>query len=119
MDGQAYIDQRSWQVLLDDMGFNQVQLRDNRYDAVIHLVTAANGADKHYNLENVARYENTLQKAIETDEKLQQAWAGHPYWIKIDNRCEFKEKIQRVGQALLHLVGLPSSLTFYKKFLLT
>ena len=57
MDGQAYIDQRSWQVLLDDMGFNQVQLRDNRYDAVIHLVTAANGADKHYNLENVARYE--------------------------------------------------------------
>ncbi len=39
------------------MGFNGVQLRDNRYDAVIHLVTAANGAENHYNLNNAARYE--------------------------------------------------------------
>ena len=53
----AYIDNRSWQVLIDEMGFNAVQLRDNRYDAVIHLVTAASGAEQHYNLDNQARYE--------------------------------------------------------------
>ncbi len=53
----AYIEERSWQVLLDEIGFNAVQLRDNRYDAVIHLVTAASGAEDYYNLENAARYE--------------------------------------------------------------
>jgi hypothetical protein len=47
----------SWQVLIDEMGFNTIQLRDNRYDAVIHLVTAANGAGEYYSLDNVARYE--------------------------------------------------------------
>lgn len=94
-------------------------MRDNRYDAVIHLVTAANGAEQYYNLDNAARYESTLEKAIEIDEKLQAAWAGHPYWIKIDNKYEFDDKVKRVGQALLHLVEQPTSLTFYKKFLLT
>jgi hypothetical protein len=57
MDGQAYTDKMSWQVLIDEMGFNTIQLRDNRYDAVIHLVTAANGAEDHYSFDNVARYE--------------------------------------------------------------
>lgn len=52
------------------MGFNAVQLRDNRYDAVIHLVTAANGADKYYNLDNQARYETSLEIAIDVDQKL-------------------------------------------------
>ena len=42
---------------MDEMGYNQVQLRDNRYDAIIHMVTAAKGAEKHYNLDNAARYE--------------------------------------------------------------
>lgn len=52
MDGQAYIDKMTWQVLIDEMGLNTIQLRDNRYDAVIHLVTSADGADKYYSLEN-------------------------------------------------------------------
>jgi hypothetical protein len=32
-------------------------LRDFRYDAIIHLTTAALGAEKFYSLENEARYE--------------------------------------------------------------
>ena len=35
-------------------------MRDNRYDAVIHLVTAAIGAETYYNLDNAARYEVIL-----------------------------------------------------------
>lgn len=34
-------------------------LRDRRYDAVIHMVTAADGAEKYYTLaNNEARYED-------------------------------------------------------------
>jgi len=32
-------------------------LRDFRYDAVIHLVTAAHGAEEFYGYDNKARYE--------------------------------------------------------------
>jgi hypothetical protein len=44
LDGSAYVSQNNWQALLDDLGCNVVMLRDNRYDAVLHLVTAADGA---------------------------------------------------------------------------
>jgi len=58
MDGKAYIDPNGWQVLLDENGYNLVNLRDKRYDAVIHLVTAADGATEFYTLaNNAARYE--------------------------------------------------------------
>lgn len=58
MDGKAYMEPDSWQVLLDEYGYNLINLRDKRYDAVIHLVTAADGAEEFYNLDNnLARYE--------------------------------------------------------------
>ena len=44
MDGSAYIMKpENQQTLLDEKGWNEVTLRDRRYDAVIHLVTAADG----------------------------------------------------------------------------
>ena len=49
---------RGWQVLLDENGFNIVNLRDKRYDAVVHMVTAAEGAEDFYTLDNnQSRYE--------------------------------------------------------------
>ena len=58
MDGKAYIQDEGWQALLYENGYNMVNLRDKRYDAVIHLVTAADGAEEFYTLENnQARYE--------------------------------------------------------------
>lgn len=52
MDGSAYTDDHIWQALLDETAWNTIQLRDRRYDAVIHLVTAANGASKFFTNEN-------------------------------------------------------------------
>ena len=44
--------------MLDEVGLNTVTLRDKRYDAVLHMVTAANGAEEFYDLEsNHARWE--------------------------------------------------------------
>lgn len=67
MDGSAYVSSENWQALMDDLGVNVVQLRDIRYDAVLHMVTAANGAEKFYaSLNNEARYESK-EEAIEKD----------------------------------------------------
>ncbi len=44
-----------------------MQLRDKRYEAVIHLVTAAKGApESFHNENNQARYES-LEEAIKLD----------------------------------------------------
>lgn len=34
--------------MLERLGLTTSQLRDNRYDAVIHLVTAADGAEEYF-----------------------------------------------------------------------
>ena len=43
MDTAAYMSPEHFDVLLDDYKWNVVDLRDKRYDAVIHMVTAAIG----------------------------------------------------------------------------
>jgi hypothetical protein len=44
---------------------------------VIHLKTAADGAEKYYDLaSNEARYE-TASEAIATDHRIHNAWIGH------------------------------------------
>src|SRR5262245_52118086 len=59
MDGAAYIPPAVWDELLREMGLGVVELRDQRYDAVIHLVTAAEGAEEFYGTQsNAVRYEN-------------------------------------------------------------
>ena len=45
MDGPAYIPNEIWQTVLDQYNWSHVSLRDKRYDAIIHLVTAAEGAE--------------------------------------------------------------------------
>ena len=42
------MDENTWIALLDEMGQNVINLRDKRYDAVIHLVTAADGNKRTY-----------------------------------------------------------------------
>lgn len=77
LDGSAYVSKEGWQALLDDMGLNTVMLRDNRYDAVMHMVTAADGAVKFYdNLTNQARYES-VEEAVQKDKLLREAYMGH------------------------------------------
>ena len=44
MDGRGFTTERVWQALLDETSWSTIQLRDRRYEAVIHMVTAADGA---------------------------------------------------------------------------
>lgn len=48
MDGSAYVSRSQWQALMDDMQTSTLEIRDNRYEAVIHLMTAADGAAEFY-----------------------------------------------------------------------
>jgi hypothetical protein len=43
---------------MDELEMNILEMRDTRYEAIIHLVTAADGAEEFYaSKNNEARYE--------------------------------------------------------------
>ena len=94
LDGSAYVSRAEWQALMDDLCMTVVSLRDNRYDVVLHMVTAADGARSFYaSLSNEARYESPSE-AINKDKKLREAYMGHKNWHMIDNSCpDFQSKI--------------------------
>ena len=119
MDGSAYTDENVWQAILDETGWSTIQLRDRRYEAVVHLVSAADGAEEHYNADNnVARYEN-IKEAVELDKRLINAWVGHPHFSIIQNGVNsFQEKIDQTMSSVLNFIGLPSPSAHVKKFLL-
>ena len=44
MDSAGYMSKENWQELQRLTGWSNVELRDERYDAVLHMITAADGA---------------------------------------------------------------------------
>ncbi len=48
MDLQLFGSDENWQYIMAEHDWNIINLRDRRYDAVIHLVTSAEGAVDYY-----------------------------------------------------------------------
>ena len=109
-DGSAYLSESAWAGLLGELGLIHHELRDQRYDAVVHLTTAAIGAEAFYGTQtNPTRYE-TLEEARGVDERLQRAWDGHICASVIDNSTDFEAKMRRVLVAVCAVVGVDAPL---------
>lgn len=52
MDGSAYVEKKIWNTILTEYNLSEDKIRDERYDLVLHLSTAADGAQKYYTLAN-------------------------------------------------------------------
>lgn len=111
MDGMAYIGRDRFQNLVEEKGKDFTELREGRYDAVFHMVTAAEGAEDYYTLENNEARSEPPELARELDQKTQAAWAGHPRLYILDNSTEFEGKLQKLVEAIAKLVGLPTNLS--------
>lgn len=117
MDSSAFLSTDAWQAVLDENNWTTVSLRDRRYDAVIHLMTAAKGAEKFYTLANNAARTETPEQARTIDDRLIAAWTGHPHLRIIDNSSDFEDKIRRVIESLSRIVGIPEPVEIEKKYL--
>jgi predicted ATPase len=117
MDTKAYLSSDLWSELLSMNGWDPMTLRDKRYDAVVHLVTAAIGAEKFYTTENNTARSETIEQARELDFKLMNSYVGHPIIRIVDNSTDFKGKITRVTDALCQIVGAPRPADYRRKFL--
>ena len=111
MDISAYIDKSMWEDLCQKCGTDSNELRQ-RYDAVLHLVSAADGAEQYYTTAtNSTRYEQAneegLRIARDLDKKVNKAWTGHPHLRVINNHDNFDTKINRVLKEISNVLEIP------------
>lgn len=117
IDGKAFISNVEFQGVLRQAGLTEVQARD-RYDAVFHLVTAAKGARDHYTTSNNAARSETPEQAASLDDRIIEAWTGHPRLRIIDNEDGFEKKIRRLLAEVSSIVGEPGPGQLQRKFLI-
>merc|ERR1711936_1095933 len=92
--------------ILGKLGLEEIEISDNRYNHVVHLQSAANGAEKFYTTEDhSARFEG-IELARDRDRKAMDAWRDHPYVDIIDNRSDFDSKINRLIDLVVKRIGI-------------
>ena len=110
MDISAYMKPEMWKEITAGVGTTSEELRA-RYDAVLHLVSAADGAEQFYTTATNAERTEGLELAREMDKKVIQAWSEHPYLRVINNHENFDTKINRVIQDISNVLEIPQQIT--------
>ena len=104
--------------LLNLFGVTEIEAKDS-YDGVIHLVTAANGAEEYYTLENNKARSESPEEAKAIDKKTFAVWTGHPHIALIDNSTSFDKKMDRVLESMYRMIGAPIPIDSYKRYLIS
>lgn len=102
-DDKAYITDEQFRETLAFFGKTEEQLLAG-YDAVLHLVSCAKGAEFAYNYGNAVRYE-TVEGARDMDDRTIEAWSAHPRHYIIDNSVDFEDKINRAIAQIYRILG--------------
>lgn len=100
--------------VLNPMGISIESIR-NRYRGGVHLVTAADGAEEFYSLENNEARDETPEFARWLDPRSQAAWRDH--WdvhvfrnrTPDDRPVPFDEKIDAAVARIMEIFGVPLS----------
>lgn len=126
MDACAYVDKDTiFKKMIEKRGLTFADIY-SQYDAVLHLVTAADGAEEFYQWNdptkddvgnNAARSESP-EEARSKDKKTLNAWIGHPHLRVFDNSTDFDGKINRVIEEVFALLGEPVPTEVERKFLI-
>ena len=126
LDACAYVDKNTvFEGMLEKRGLSLSDVY-SRYDAVLHLVTAADGAEQFYQWNdpskdsvgnNAARSESPEEAKVK-DKKTLESWIGHPHLRVFDNSSDFNGKIKRVVKEIFSLLGEPIPKEIERKFLI-
>lgn len=93
--------------MLNELKLDEVALRDHRYDCIVHLVSAAKGAEQFYQTENNATRTEGIELARELDTAVMNAWIGHQSLQVITNdSVNFTQKLDHVIQTICTRIGL-------------
>ncbi len=117
MDTSAYMEEGYFEAVLAEEKLTLRDVRDS-FDGVIHLVTAAAGAENFYSKENNKARRETAEEAKLADKRTMDVWTGHPHLRIIDNGTGFEAKMKRTMKAVSRILGVPVPLEIERKFLL-
>ncbi len=117
LDNLAYMDEEKFRTLILPQKLEY--LRDSQFKGIIHLQTAAIDAEKFYTLRNNTARSETLEEARGIDQRLLQAWNGHPKHVTIANKgIDFEQKKRMAVEATLSILGIPVPIEDEQKFLI-
>jgi len=116
VDCAAYMGMERYKRMILELGYSHGDLM-SRYDLVIHLVTAANGAEEYYTLANNSARQESPEQARLLDAETASAWLGHPHHIVVDNSTDFAGKMTRALRALSRKLHMPEPTEIERKFL--
>jgi CYTH domain-containing protein/predicted ATPase len=114
-DIAAYLPDGTFGGVLAGLGLDLVDVRDS-YDAVVHLTTAADGAEHAYTLANNTARSETVEQAVRLDRATLACWVGHPHLAVVGNEGEFDDKLSALTATVLRALGDPTPFEFERKF---
>ena len=117
LDSRAYVSAELFAQYAGEHGMNEEKIR-SRYDAVFHLVTAADGAEEFYTLDNNKERHETPEQARECDIEVLSHWVGANHLRMIDNSTGFGGKLARLLNEVLGALGIPEPLEIERKLLI-
>lgn len=104
MDGKAYLSDDEWREVLSRNQLTE-ETCQHRYDCVLHLVTAADGAETHYAAHALRR--ETSDEAVTVDRRTTTVWSAHPRRHTFDNSTDMEGKLARVLEAVAEAIREP------------
>jgi len=116
LDDKAYISDEQFEITLRHFGLTEEQVMAG-YDAVLHMVSCAKGAEYAYNYGNAARYES-VEDARRMDDRILRAWSKHPSLYVIDNSDDFEAKINRAIAQIYSIIGQSAPAPEKRKYLI-
>jgi CYTH domain-containing protein len=117
LDCAAYVEEEVFARIAGGIGHSVRSLME-RYKMVVHLMTAAWGAEKYYTLSNNKARTEGIELARRLDVRTQQAWLGHPHHAIVDNRTGFDAKMLGALQSLARVLNMPKPMEIERKFLI-
>ena len=115
-DDKAYVTDEEFRTVLASFGKTEAEVLAG-YDAVLHLVSCAKGAEFAYNFGNKVRYES-VEGAREMDDRTIRAWSEHPKLRIIDNSVDFEDKMTRALRAVYECLGEKAPEQHWHKYLI-
>ena len=116
MDNRAYINNKIFRELLKEFDLNEMEIMSS-YDLVLHLVTAADGAEEYYTTANNSARTETPEQARALDKKTLNSWIGHDNLNIITNNGNFDDKLHRVIRSIYETFDVPYPIQTQYKYL--
>ncbi len=104
-DSHAYLTDAEYAQILASNGLDNAMALA-RYDAVFHLESVAKSNPDAYTTANNNARSESAEEAARIDDRIIDAWSGHPAFRTIGNRAQFADKAADLCEAIEQLLGL-------------